>query len=972
MRKSYTLLSLFLLSISPIFSQQPATSGSALKDAVDKKEELTEESIVKNLPLKNIGPTVMSGRITDFAVNPDDPTEFYAAYASGGLWYTNNNGTSFTPVMDNSPTQNIGDIAVDWKNGTIWVGTGEVNASRSSYAGIGLLKSEDKGETWEFMGLPDSHHISRILINPSNPQEVVVGVTGHLYSPNQERGVFKTTDGGKTWNKTLYINENTGVIDIAVNPDNYNEMYAAAWDKDRKAWNFRESGENSGIYKTTDAGTSWKKISTASSGFPTGDGVGRIGIAVYDDNTVYAILDNQNRREKTEQEEEKKGIEKEAFKKMSKSNFLALDNDKLESFLRDNGFQRKYTATSVKEMVKADKVKPEDLALYLEDANSLLFDTPVIGAQVYKSTDGGKTWNKTHEDYLDDLYYSYGYYFGMIHVDPQNEDAIYVYGVPILKSKDGGKTFKSIDAENVHSDHHALWINPKRSGHLIDGNDGGINISYDDGENWIKNNSPSVGQFYAINIDNQKPYNVYGGLQDNGVWVGPHTNQESVEWTASGDYNYESLMGGDGMQVEIDSRNTDIVYTGFQFGNYFRINRETGERLYIQPKHELGETPYRFNWQTPILLSPHNQDILYLGGNKLMRSMDQGENWTAISNDLTGGGKKGDVPYGTLATISESPFQFGLLYTGSDDGYIYVTKNAGGSWTNISNNLPKDLWVSRVIASEHSKERVYTTLNGYRWDDFKPYVYVSENYGSSWKDISSNLPLSPVNVIREDPNNENVLYLGTDNGLYVSINRGESWEPFSTNLPNVAVHDLRVHPEENDLVVGTHGRSIYLVDISAISMMNRDDFDKALSIRTGESVRFSPRWGNSYSTWMDPYKPNLPFTYYTPEKGTAKIKVISDSGITVQEFEIASDKGFNTGEFNMTITESAAEQLEKEDDKVRIKKADDEEYYIPIGKYTIEVEVNGKKAETKFEVTGNQYGASPAPEARTEPDMEHD
>ena len=951
MKNTYKLFSALLISVSPIFAQQQASTGDAIKNGIQKKEELTKNSIVKNIPLKNVGPTVMSGRITDFSVNPEDPTEFYAAYATGGLWYTNNNGTTFTPVMDNSPTQKIGDVAVDWKTGTIWVGTGEVNASRSSYAGIGLLKSEDKGETWEYMGLPDSHHISRILINPENANEVVVGVTGHLYSANQERGIYKTTDGGKTWEQKLFVNENTGIIDIAVNPENYQEMYAAAWDKDRKAWDFRESGANSGIYKSTDAGETWNKISTKDSGFPTGEGVGRIGISVYDDNIVYAIVDNQDRREESDEKQDKKqGLTKDDFSKMKKSAFLKIEDKELETFLKTNDFQEKYTAASVKEMIREDKITPADLATYLQDANTDLFNTPVIGAQVYKSTDGGKTWNKTHEDHLDDLYYSYGYYFGMVHVDPQDQDAIYIYGVPILKSKDGGKTFKSIDAENVHADHHALWINPERSGHLINGNDGGVNISYDDGENWIKNNSPAVGQFYTVNIDNLKPYNIYGGLQDNGTWVGPHTNEEGVDWAASGDYNFKSIMGGDGMQVEIDDRNADIVYTGFQFGNYFRINRKTGDQLYIHPKHELGESPYRYNWQTPILLSTHNQDILYMGGNKLMRSMDQGENWTTISEDLTGGAKTGDVPYGTLATISESPFQFGYLYTGSDDGYIYRTKDGGGSWKNISENLPKDLWVSRVIASKHSKDRVYTTLNGYRFDDFTPYIYVSENSGDSWKDISSNLPLSPVNVIREDPDNENILYLGTDNGLYVSLDRGDSWQAFNANFPNVPVHDLRIHPEEKDLIVGTHGRSIYIADVSAISALKKEEMKDALTISTEESIRFSSRWGNSYSKWMDPYQPELDFTYYSANAGKGSITIKSEAGQTLQKMDVEAEKGFNTGSYDLSITEAAAKDISKEDEKVSITKAEDAKFYIPKGTYKMEFSLNGKNTETTFEV----------------------
>lgn len=950
MKKSLLLPFLCLFwSAGVAFSQQPATSGEAVREAIQKKEQLTRTSEVRNLPLKNIGPTVMSGRVTDFAVNPNNPIEFYVAYSTGGVWYTNNNGTSFTPIMDNASTQNVGDIAVDWTNGTIWVGTGEVNASRSTYAGVGLLKSEDQGETWQFMGLPDSHHISRILINPDDPNEVIVGVIGHLYSTNKERGIFKTTDGGKTWNKTLYINDQTGIIDVAVTPGNFGVMYAAAWDKDRKAWNFRGSGEGSGIYKSIDAGSSWTKVSGANSGFPTGKGVGRIGLSVYDGETLYAIVDNQNYREKEEKEEKTETLQKEDFKRMSASEVVKLENEKLENYLRSNNFKEKYTAESVKELIRKGEVKPVDLALYLEDANSIMFDTPVIGAEVYKSTDGGMTWTKTHDEYLDDLYYSYGYYFGMVHVDPSDKDAIYVYGVPILKSKDGGKSFTSIDAENVHADHHALWINPERPGHLIDGNDGGINISYDDGENWEVKNSPAVGQFYAVQVDNRKPYNVYGGLQDNGVWYGSHTNVESPRWQVTGDYNFKRIMGGDGMQIEVDSRNPNIVYTGFQFGNYFRLDLATGEQKHIQPKHDLGERPYRFNWQTPILLSPHNQDILYLGGNKLMRSMDRGESWTAISGDLTTGGKSGNVPFGTLASISESPFQFGLIYTGSDDGLVQVTRDGGANWTRISNNLPKDLWVSRVIASEHKKERVYATLNGYRWDDFNPYVYVSEDYGKSWKSINGDLPLSSVNVIREDPKNENVLYLGTDNGLYVSMNGGQNWQPFKTGIPNVAVHDLRVQEEAQHLVVGTHGRSIYIADVAAISGMDPKKIGKEVWLAPVADVKFSPRWGSSYNKWRDPFVPNIDLVFYSNAAGTAQISIENEDGITVREMEAKAEKGYNQVRYDLTITEESARKL-SEETAVKADKPSEANHYVPKGTYTIRVSVNGSASSQDLKV----------------------
>ncbi|APY08315.1 glycosyl hydrolase [Winogradskyella sp. J14-2] len=927
----------FAASALVVFAQQPATSAETVKRALAEKREMAKTSLVKNVPFENIGPTIMSGRVVDVDVNPEMPSEFYVGYASGGVWHTTNNGTTFTPILDGSDTQNVGDIAVHWPTRTIYVGTGENNASRSSYAGIGLLKSNDNGQTWENIGLMDAHHFAPILIHPDNPNVITVGVTGHLYSPNKERGIYKTTDGGKTWKQTLFVDDESGIIDLQHSPKNYNVMFATSWTKDRKAWNFKGNGDNSAIYKSTDAGETWIKVSTEKSGFPTGEGVGRIGIAVFNDDVVYAIHDNQFRRADDKTSDKKEGLTKDDFKTMSTSDFLALEDKKLDQFLKNNGFQEKYRAQNVKKMVRSGNVKPIDLAKYLEDANSMLFDTPVIGAEVYKSTDGGQTWSKTHEDFLDGIYYSYGYYFGHIHVSPVNENDIYIYGVPIVKSKDGGKTFTSISAENVHADHHALWINPKNPNHLIDGNDGGINISYDDGENWIKNNSPSVGQFYAINVDNEKPYNVYGGLQDNGVWVGAHNAREDKSWHQEGQYPWKSIMGGDGMQIQIDNRNSNIVYTGYQFGNYYRLNLETEDATYIQPKHTLGENPYRFNWQTPILLSPHNQDILYLGGNKLMRSMNQGNDWEAISDDLTNGGKKGNVAYGTLTSISESPFQFGLIYTGSDDGLVHITKNGGGSWTNVSKSFPKDLWVSRVIASQHKKERVYVTLNGYRWDDFKVYAFMSDDYGQTWKDISGNIPASPVNVIKEDPKNENILYLGTDNGAYVSFNKGTSWEVFSKGLPNVAIHDIVVQPEANDLLLGTHGRSIYKTNIEALQQMNPDLKAKSTTIFDVGSVRHSGRWGSAWSQWSNAYEPSKTIQFYSNTSGEKTIKIVSENGVELNSFKLNVDKGFNYTDYDLTLSEKGKKALEKANKELKIGKSGNGKYYLPKGVYIIEI-----------------------------------
>ncbi|GAB7255807.1 VPS10 domain-containing protein [Polaribacter sp. OB-PA-B3] len=940
-----SIFKLLLLCFSASIVAQNTTEANVVQKSLDKKLEMMKTSLVKNVKFTNIGPTVMSGRVSDVSVNPKNPTEFYVGYASGGLWYTNNNGTTFTPVLDNSPTQNIGDIAVDWNNGTIWVGTGEKNSSRSSYAGIGMLKSTDKGKTWQNVGLLDSHHISRILINPNNPDEVIVGVIGHLYSPNEERGIFKTLDGGKTWTKSLFINNDTGVIDVAVAPENFNVMYAASWERERKAWNFDGDGSNSAIYKSTDAGSSWTKISDKS-GFPTGNGVGRIGLAVFNENTVYALHDSQFRRKKDTSKKPSDELTKEDFKTMSSAAFLELSDKKLNTYLKNNGFQEKYRAQNVKQMVRVGSVKPIDLAKYLEDANSMLFDTQVIGAEVFKTTNGGKSWKKTHDNFLDGVYSSYGYYFGEIRVDLQDENGIYVLGVPIIKSKDGGKTFMSISKENVHSDHQALWVNPDKSGHILNGNDGGLNLSYDDGENWIKLNDPAVGQFYSVYADNQKNYKVYGGLQDNGVWVASNNARINKGWQQSGQNPYKSIMGGDGMQVQVDDRNPNIVYTGYQFGNYSRIDTETGRSKYIQPKHTLGENPYRFNWQTPIHLSKHNQDILYLGGNKLHRSLDQGNNWETISGDLTTGGKKGNVAYGTLTSISESPFQFGLLYVGSDDGYINVTKNGGGSWERISNNLPQNLWVTRVIASKFKKERVYATLNGYRSDDFTPYIYVSENYGQTWANIGNAIPTSSVNVIKEDPANENILYVGTDNGLYISFDRGNSWEAFANNLPNVAVHDLVIQPKAKHLIVGTHGRSLYKADVSALQNIDKTVMSAATHIFDVQSIRKSGSWGRSWSMWRDAFTPEITIPFYSNSDKKVTLDIYTND-IKVNTIVVDATKGYNEAIFDVSFSKKGKRAYEKANKKTTLKAAKNGVVYLPKGKYIVKSATSKSEFEIK-------------------------
>ena len=551
--------------------------------------------------------------------------------------------------------------------------------------------------------------------------------------------------------------------------------------------------------------------------------------------------------------------------------------------------------------------------------------------------------------YIDDLYYSYGYYFGEIRVDPNHKNKIYLGGIPILKSEDGGMTFESISAPNVHADHHALWINPKKTGHLINGNDGGVNITYDDGAHWIKNNSPSVGQFYAINIDYEEPYNVYGGLQDNGVWKGPHNAKESPGWHQSGHYPWKSILGGDGMQVQIDRRDHNIVYTGFQFGNYYRLNVREEKSEKIQPKHALGEKPYRFNWQTPILLSTHNQDILYMGADRLLRSMNQGGNWEPISQDLTEGGKKGNVAFGTLTTISESPLTFGLIYTGSDDGLIHVSKNSGGSWEKISVSLPEDLWVSRVVASKHKKERVYASLNGYRWDDFNAYLYKSEDYGKTWKNIASGVPFSPVNVILEDPVNENLLYAGTDNGLYLSLDQGDSWELFQNGIPAVAIHDLVIQPVAGHLLVGTHGRSIYQADVSTLQKLTPELLKETLVVFDVKDIKHAANWGNPGSAWSKADTPGVDITFFAAGQGSCTVKVSTLDGVVVSEAELEADKGLNIMSYDVAFSKKGKLAYQKKYKK-ELKESKNGKTYLPQGKYTVNISGNGASQKVTFEI----------------------
>ncbi len=834
----------FILFLVPLNAQVNPTPGDLRLKNNEIRQMLEQRSVVNEVKFRNIGPSIMSGRVVDLEANPADPTEFYVAYATGGLWYTTNNGQSFTPVMDSLDVLFIGDIAVRWNsNGnTIWVGTGEVNSSRSSYAGVGVYKTTNGGKNWEFLGLPESHHIGKIQLHPTDPNIAWVAVLGHLYSANKERGIYKTIDGGKTWKQTLFVDENTGGVDLDINPANPNELYASMWYRARRAWKFEESGKTGGIFKSTDGGDSWKLVSGPNSGFMSGEKIGRIGIAVYpkNPNIVYAIVDNNTIKPDTTKKVDSL-YKKEDFKNITANQFAQLKPNLIDSFLKKNFFPRKYNGKMVKEMVAAGKIPATALFDYLDNDDGFQ-NAGIAGAEIYRSDDGGQTWKKANTKPLT-LFSTYGYYFGKVFVSPVNENKLVIVGVSVMLSADGGKTFKNIDGANTHGDHHIVWIDPKRDNHMILGNDGGCNITYDDGAHWFFANTPPVGQYYSVTTDDDKPYNVYGGLQDNNVWYGPSNFVESNRWQSSGDYPYKSLVGGDGMQVQVDTRDNTTTYAGSQFGVYSRLNRKTrSDRKSVRPAHELGEKPLRFNWQTPILLSKHNQDIFYIAANRLYRSLNRGDSLQAVSTDLSNGRVPGNVPYGTITTLSESPLHFGLIYAGTDDGNVQLSKDNGYTWeklnasaapaitTKKSKSAPVDtklqtnnLWVSRVIASQHKEGRVYVTLNGYRYDNFGSYLYMSDDFGKTWKQLGKDLPAEPLNVVREDPKSDSILYVGSDGGLYLSFDQGNNFMLWNGGMPrSVPVHDIAIQIRENEIILGTHGRSLYVSKLDDIQQQRKD------------------------------------------------------------------------------------------------------------------------------------------------------
>jgi len=731
----------------------------------DQHLEMKKTSPYKDLKWQFVGPTNISGRSCDVDVVAPKGKNYtmYVATASGGLWKTVNEGTSWEPIFEQAASTAFGDVILAPSNpDIIWIGTGEQNIFRSSQAGCGVYKSTDAGKTWQHMGLADTYTIPRIVIHPENSDVVYVAASGHEWTFNAERGVYKTTDGGNSWQKVLFVSEQTGAIDLVMDPRDSEVLYATTWQRIRYKWNDPRNKPDytgSGVYKSTDGGKTWRQINN---GLPEAKYRGRIGIDIARSNptVLYLLLDNYE-------------IAREA------------EEGRLDSYGRP-------MAAVIK------------------------------GATIYRTDDGGESWKQvsgltdTTRRYMERHSATYGWVFGQIRVDPNDENTIYSMGLGLNQSTDGGKTFAPL--RGMHGDHHGLWIDPDNSNYLVNVNDGGAYASYDKGKTWrsFTDRLPAV-QFFNIAYDMDTPFRVYGSIQDHGSYRGVIDLSRGRDKVPT--QVFEPAPGGEGSSHAIDPTNPAIVYSAGFYGTISRsdVVKRVSKRLL--PRTFEDEPRLRGQWVAPFIISPHNPNIIYHGMQYLLRSPDQGNTWEQISPDLTYNtpSEMGDISYHTLTSISESPLKYGLIYVGTDDGRVHATRDGGKRWLEIMEGLPYQKWVSRIVASAFDINTVYMTQNGKRDDDFTPYVWKSTNYGKTWVDISKGIPLGPVNVVREDPKDKNILYVGTDCGVYVTTDRGDTWNVLGGNLPMTYVHDLVIHPRDNMVAIGTHGRGVWVLDANPVN-----------------------------------------------------------------------------------------------------------------------------------------------------------
>jgi photosystem II stability/assembly factor-like uncharacterized protein len=746
-----------------------------------------DDPLLTQFRWREIGPIGQGGRVNDIAVVESDPRRYYVAFAGGGLFRTVNNGITFEDVFGGYGTSSVGAVAVSQSNpDVVYVGTGEANNRQSSTYGDGVYRSTDGGRTFTHLGLRETLTIARIVVHPTNPDVVWVAAAGALFGANPERGVYKSTDGGRNWRRVLYENEYSGATELIIDPSNPNTLFAALYQRQRTAWGFASGGPGSGIFRSDDGGETWQRVQ--GNGLPTGT-MGRVAMdfARSNPDVVYAQIE------------------------------VAPDREP------------RVTATQAVQ----------------QPGGQLPPDPQVSG--VWRSTDRGRSWTFMSNNNVRPMYFS------IIRADPTNPDIVYTGGVQAYKSVDGGRSWQTLSGFG-HVDHHAIWINPRDGNHVMLGNDGSVDVSHDQAATWESLRTWSVGQPYHASVDMQRPYNVCTGLQDNGSWCGPSSMRTgpilAQDWFRVG--------GGDGFYTAVDPTDPNIIYWESQNGNINRVNLRDGSGGSIRPRAPTNQNPtsnivptpaaatqIRWNWNTPFILSPHNPSVVYAGGNRLFKSYDRGETWV-MSPDLTKQidrmgrsimGVRLNTPtcsrnlrgvpcilsrndgisaYGTIVSVAESPIVPGIVWVGTDDGNIQVSRDGGATWTEVGRNVPggtKEYYVSRVEASHHDPATAYASVDGHRSNDLRPYVYVTRDYGQSWQSVASNLPaFGNVNTVRQDPRNPNLLYAGTEFGLFISLDEGRSWQRFMNNLATVRVDDVLVHPRESDLVLATHGRGVVVMD----------------------------------------------------------------------------------------------------------------------------------------------------------------
>ena len=830
-------------------------------------------AILKPLHFREIGPAAMGGRIDDFAVVESNPDIIYVGAASGGIFKTTNGGITWEPVFENETTSTIGSVTVAPSDPSIvWAGSGEANNRQSSSWGNGVYKSTDAGKTWQHMGLEATHHIARIVVHPTNPDIVYVAALGRLWGPSKERGVYKTTDGGKTWTNVLFVNEDTGVTDIAMDHESPGTLIAAAYQRRRTVFGFNGSGPGGGLYKTTDGGATWKKLEkglpwdtsprpappAAGGGFGGGGG------------GAFAALQAQQA-----QAAPTPPLEPEAMKEIGRIGV---------SFFR-------------------------------KDTNIVYALIEHAHGGIFRSEDKGETWTKMSGTNPRAMYYS------QIRIDPSNDQRLWVHGAQMFYSDDGGRTFRQNLVQRIHGDYHAMWIDPRDSDHMIAGSDGGIYSSHDRGRTWDFINTIPLGQFYEIGLDMATPYHICGGLQDNNVWCGPSAVMDPRGIANS---DWFTAAGGDGFYAQIDPQ--DPVYAESQDGNVLRRDLRTHESRSIRPPAPEGER-YRFQWNSPIVISAHDHNTIYYGGNFLFKSPDRGDSWTRLGPDLTNGQDRDKLPimgkvpdkftlsrhdgvqaWPAITTVSESALNKDLLWVGTDDGNVQVTRDGGKSWKNVAEKIkgaPKGGYVSRIVASRHAEGVAYLTFDNHRSNDFNVYVFMTSDFGETWKPIRNGLPDDggTVHVIREHHRNPKLLFVGTEHGLYVSFDQGARWNRLKLNLPTVPIDDIAIHPRENDLVLGTHGRSLWILDdITPLEQMADSVTNEDLhlfDLRPATEWRLASRGGSTgHKLFLGANPPNgAQIHYYLKDKPGEKERVrisISDKdGKAIREMDGTKEAGVN-------------------------------------------------------------------------------